>query len=59
MATDKIPEGCKLVALHTGDGWYLAVQDRNLNEIAILDWPFGEKEIKTSRELEACGFEII
>lgn len=52
------PENCKLVACWTGDGWYLAVQNEALEDIAILAWPFGEEE-KTTTQLEEYGFEIV
>ena len=53
-----IPEDCILVAHNTGDGWYLAVEDKEGNEIAILAWPFGD-HTKTSKDLEGYGFKIV
>lgn len=47
----------KLVAIHTGDGWQLEVQDENGALIGCVEWPFGDEE-KTTSELEACGWEV-
>lgn len=55
----EIPEGCKLVAHDTGDGWYLAVEDRNGKEVAILAWPKSWPEKIFPDDLRKFGFEII
>lgn len=52
-------EGCKLVALHTGDGWYLAVQAPDGNDIGMLEWPEQWPEKMTSEALRLAGFEIL
>jgi len=57
--SNEIPEGCKLIAHHTGDGWYLAVQDTEGNDIAILDWPDSWPEEMTTEQLRIFGFEIV
>lgn len=51
-----IPEGCKLVAAHTGDGWSLEVHDGE-RCIAYLEWPKAWPSEVTTQYLEAIGFE--
>jgi len=53
-----IPENCKLIAHWTGEGWYLAVQDRG-RDIAILAYPEAWPESVDSNWLHANGFEIV
>lgn len=53
------PEECTLVAVHTGDAWQLAVEDRNGDEVAVLGWPKSWPEIMTTDQLKACGFEVV
>lgn len=51
-------EDCRLVAVWTGEGWSLEVQDRNHVAVALLAWPESWGQTMTNSELEACGFEI-
>jgi hypothetical protein len=53
------PEGCKLVAHDTGDGWYLGVEDDKGNEVAMLDWPKAWPESMSASRLREIGFEVI
>ena len=41
VGVTEVPEDCKLVAHHTGDGWVLAVEDKRLsgNVLYYLAWP--------------------
>ena len=54
-----VPEECTLVAVHTGDAWHLAVENRNGDEIAVLGWPKSWPEIMTTAQLKAAGFEVV
>lgn len=54
-----VPENCKLIALHTGDGWHLAVENQDGDEIAILAWPESWPGIMTDDDLTKCGFEVV
>jgi len=38
MREEKCPEGCKLVAVSTGEGWGLYVETQEGETIAVLDW---------------------
>lgn len=58
-APNHIPESCKLIAHHTGDGWYLAVQNAANEEIAILAWPKQWGDTVSSQQLETFGFEVV
>jgi hypothetical protein len=53
------PEGCKLVAHDTGDGWYLGVEDGEGSEVAMLEWPSGWPETMPATKLREFGFEIV
>lgn len=53
------PEGCKLVAHNTGDGWYLGVEDREGEEVAQLAWPDVWPESMTGAALHKIGFDIL
>lgn len=55
---DLMLEDCTLIAHNTGEGWYLAVQNRDGDDIAILKWPWGDKG-KNAQQLEEYGYEII
>lgn len=53
------PEDCKLIAHNTGEGWYLAVQNPEGDDIAILKWPWGNNDKKNAKQLEEYGYEIV
>lgn len=53
------PEGCKLVAHDTGDGWYLGVEDSDGNEVAMLAWPSSWPEAISGKRLREFGFEVL
>jgi anthranilate/para-aminobenzoate synthase component II len=59
MNTQTIPEGCKLVAAHTGDGWILEIHDSENQAIGLLAWPKSWPESVTTEQLEAYGFEVV
>lgn len=52
-----IPENCKLIAIHTGDGWSLEVHDTNDELVAYLEWPKAWPAIMDTVTLETIGFE--
>ena len=52
------PEECKLVAVHTGDGWSLEVIDQKDECVAILKWPERFGNFMTADDLQKQGFEI-
>jgi chromosome segregation ATPase len=54
-----MPEGCKLAAVHTGDGWELDVRDSDGECLGILAWPKQWPEEMSSETLTKYGFEII
>jgi hypothetical protein len=56
---NEIPEDCKLIAHWTGDGWYLAVQNAQGEDIAILAWPDQWPEKMTENALNLAGFQIV
>lgn len=60
---NKIPEECKLIAVHTGDGWSLEVHqnagDIDDELVAYLAWPKQWPEIVSSKQLEVMGFEVV
>jgi len=58
VASEKIPEGCTLVAISTGDGWELDVRDLEGEVVAMLAWPKAFGDEKTTEDLRAMGFEI-
>jgi hypothetical protein len=53
---NKIPEGCKLIACYTGDGWSLEVHDGE-TVIAYLAWPDKWPMVLSSKEIQEKGFE--
>ncbi len=64
MSMGKIPEQCKLVAHHAGDGWVLSVeltsleaQDAGDATVAYLEWPAKWPKRMTTKKLEEYGFE--
>lgn len=59
MNIDIIPEGCKLVATHTGDGWVLTVEDSVGETICFLAWPETWPASVTTEQIESFGFEVI
>ena len=55
-----VPEACVLTAHYTGDGWLLAVETHDLDDVvAILDWPESWPERMTDKELMLFGFKIV
>lgn len=55
-------ENCKLVAVDTGDGWGLYVEDVNGETVAELSWDavIGKNvQSITPQELRQRGFEIV
>ena len=58
LLTTMIPENCKLIAAHTGDGWSLEVHNEH-GAIAMLAWPESWPETMTTKQLEAAGFECV
>lgn len=57
-AFSETPEGCKLVAHNTGDGWALTVQDQNGDTVAMLEWPESWPEIMNADQIREAGFRI-
>lgn len=53
------PEECTLVAVHTGDAWQLAVEDRDEDEVAVLAWPKSWPDTMTADQLKAYGFVVV
>jgi hypothetical protein len=53
------PEGCKLVAHDTGDGWALMVESRKGETVAYLDWPKIWPEVMAAKDLRRIGFEVV
>lgn len=53
------PEGCKLIAHHTGDGWHLAVEDNQGEEVAMLEWPSSWPDSVNADFLRNCGFRVV
>ncbi len=58
MNAQTIPEGCKLVAAHTGDGWILEVHNSADETIGFLAWPKTWPASVTAKQLESFGFEV-
>jgi hypothetical protein len=52
-----IPEGCKLVAANTGDGWSLEVFYGD-ECIAMIEWPESWPGIMSSDKLKEYGWEV-
>lgn len=53
------PEGCKLIAHHTGEGWHLAVEDTDSEEVAMLEWPASWPDEVGPDFLRKCGFQVV
>ena len=53
------PENCTLVAVATGDGYMLAVEDENRQVVAELAWPESWPTIVTPAYLTVAGFKIV
>jgi hypothetical protein len=54
-----IPENCKLVAAHTGEGWSLEVHNKNGETVALLAWPESWHSEMMAFDLEQFGFECV
>lgn len=52
------PEGCKLTAHNTGDGWLLAVEAHD-NVVAYLEYPGSWPDTMNEATLKMYGFEIV
>lgn len=52
------PEGCKLEAHDSGDGWVLTATKKG-EVVAYLDWPDTWPEQVTERQLKGFGFEVV
>jgi hypothetical protein len=54
-----IPENCKLVAAHTGEGWSLEVHGKNGETVALLAWPESWPSEMMAFDLKQFGFECV
>lgn len=52
------PEDCTLEACWSGDGWVLAVRNKD-EVIAYLKWPEQWPDKVSTTQLEKFGFEIV
>lgn len=53
------PEGCKLIAHHTGEGWHLAVENAEGDEVAMLEWPPSWPDSVNADFIRKCGFQVV
>jgi hypothetical protein len=54
-----MPESCRLVAIDTGEGYALEVQDSTGETIAELAWPESWPDIVSPAYLTVAGFKIL
>ena len=54
-----MPEGCILIAVDTGEGYSLEVQDTGGKTIAELAWPESWPERVSPAYLTVAGFTIL